>query len=102
MAAMTEEEVATALHAALAQFEATPVIKRLRQRLRDLGGHAKDEIEQFRQLQRACRESPEVAAALRDAGLGDVATRDSRQVDAETGALVQGFNRMIEARWIKP
>lgn len=98
---MTEEEVATALHAALAKFEATPAIKRLRVRLRELGAHVKDETEQLRQLQKACRESPEIAAALRDAGFGDVATRNARQVDAETGALVQGFNRMVETHWVK-
>ena len=74
-------------------------MKKLRVRVRDLGPDRGDEVQQFRQLQKACRELPALALALRDAGFGDVAAVDARVPDPKTGALVQAFNRFIEARW---
>jgi hypothetical protein len=96
MADVNEERaLAERLHAALGPLEAQPPVKRLRMRLRELGDNVGDEVRQFRLLQRTCREAPEVAAALAGAGFPGVAEADPMQ----SGALVQGFNRMVEARW---
>jgi hypothetical protein len=94
-----ESQLATLLSALIERHAATPPIKRLRLRIRELGDNDRDEVQQFRQLQKACRELPEFAQGLKDAGFGDVATLDPRVPDPKTGALVQAFNRFVEARW---
>ena len=65
----------------------------------DMGQRHKDEIRQFRQLQKACREDQELARELAEAGLGPVATMNTLRPDEKTGRLVQAFNRMIEDHW---
>ena len=94
-----ETQLADFLRALITQYAATPPLKRLRVRVRELGKDDRDEVQQFRQLQKACRELPEFALALKSAGFGDVATVDPRVPDPKTGALVQAFNRFIEAHW---
>lgn len=83
----------------LRRFESTPPLRRLKVRVRELGANARDEVAQFKLLQRACKESPDLAAAFANAGYGDVTALDLRHLDAATGAMVQAFNKFIEARW---
>ena len=94
-----EAQLALFLSALLDRHAAAAPIKRLRLRIRELGDDRADEVQQFRQLQKACRELPELAEALRSAGFGDVAALDPRVPDPKTGALIQAFNRFVEARW---
>lgn len=96
-----EQESALAAHlqSVLVQFESQPIGRRLRVRLKELGPNAHDEVAQFRQLQRACRESPELAAAFAAAGFGDFSTVDPRQPNPVVGAISNAFNRFVEARW---
>lgn len=91
-----EGGAADRLRQALSRFAGTPVLRRLAVRVRELGENQLDEAMQLRPLQRACAEEPALAAALREAGFGEVATMDTRHVTAETGALVQAWNRVIE------
>lgn len=97
-----QERVADLLHSILSRHEGTPIHRRLKVRVSEQGRNQTDEVEQFRQLQRACRMSPELAGELQAAGLGEVTTLDWRRPSAETALLIQGFNRMIEKRWEKP
>lgn len=94
-----EAAVAAMLLEVLAPFESQPVVRRLRVRLRDLGDNARDEGAQFRALQRAVRESPELAKAFSDRGFGDVTLVDPRRPGPVGGALIQAFNRLVETRW---
>lgn len=94
-----ESAIAALLSEVLAPFEAQPVIRKLRVRLRDLGDNSRDEVAQFRQLQRAVKESPELAKAFVDKGFGDITVVDPRRPGAVGGALVQAFNRLVESRW---
>jgi hypothetical protein len=94
-----EAQLATLLSALIERHAASPAIKRLRLRVRELGDNDRDEVQQFRQLQKACRELPELAQSLKEAGFGDVAALDPRLPDPKTGALVQAFNRFVEASW---
>lgn len=94
-----EDRTAAILFRVLRGLADDPAVQRLKVRISELGANVADEVEQFRQLQKACRESEYLAAALRDVGLGDVAAMDPRRVDPETGRLVQAFNRMVEDRW---
>jgi len=71
----------------------------LLRRLMELRADADVEVNQLRCLQRSVRESPELDAALTAHGFGEVAERDTRKVDAETGALIQAFNHLIEQGW---
>jgi hypothetical protein len=99
MDARTENELSAALAAILERFTATVIFKRLRVRIRELGDNQRDEIAQFKQLQRACREAPDLSKAFVDAGFGDLTKADARAPDAKTGAVVQAFNRFVESRW---
>ncbi len=83
----------------LAEHEATPAVRHLHTRVRDLGADALDEVEQFRQLQKACRELPALNDALVAAGLPDVAKAAIHPVVPEVGAVVQAFNRVVEEVW---
>ena len=96
-----EQEAALSAHleAVLVQFESQPIGRRLKVRIQELGANARDEVAQFRQLQRACRESPELAAAFAAAGFGDFSTVDPRQPNPVVGAITNAFNRFVEARW---
>lgn len=96
-----ETQFAEAIRAVIEPLAATPPIKRLRVRLRDLGKDQRDEVTQFRQLQKACREDPKLAQAFAAAGFGDVAAADPRLPDPKVGALVQAFNRFVETHWEK-
>ena len=94
-----ESSIAALLSEVITPFEAQPVIRKLRVRLRELGDNARDEVAQFRQLQRAVRESPELAKAFVDKGFGDLTAVDPRNPGALGGAVVQAFNRLVEERW---
>lgn len=96
---MSEEQVAKRLHEVFAVFDKEPAIRRLRVRLRDLGRNANDEVAQFRLLQKACRESDELAAALGGLDYIGIPEVNPRKPDAKSGELIQGFNRMIEDYW---
>ena len=96
---MTPHETAAVLYEALGPFLEQPVIKRLRLRLRQLGKNVQDETEQFRLLQRAAREEPELAAALESAGLGDITKMAPTGHLPEIGVVVQGFNHLVEQHW---
>lgn len=75
------------------------VYERLRTRLRDLGDNVLDEVQQFRQLQKAVNESPELAQALSEAGFGRIDRMDPVVVTADVGRIVQIFNRLVEDHW---
>jgi hypothetical protein len=94
-----ESSLAALLSEVITPFEAQPVIRKLRVRLRELGDNARDEVAQFRQLQRAVRESPELAKAFSDKGFGDLTAVDPRNPGPLGGAVVQAFNRLVEERW---
>lgn len=94
-----ERAVASMLADVLGPFESQPVGRRLRTRLRDLGDDVRDETAQFKLLQRAVTESPELAKALHDKGFGDITKVDLRRPGPVGGALVQAFNRLVETRW---
>jgi hypothetical protein len=93
------EEVAQRMAAVLAPFADQPVGRKLRLRLRELGDNVLDERKQFRLLQRACQESPPLAAAFETAGFGPVATLDTLRVTPAVGLLVQAFNHVVENLW---
>ncbi len=94
-----ESSIAALLSEVITPFEAQPVIRKLRVRLRELGDNARDEVAQFRQLQRAVRESPELAKSFSDKGFGDLTAVDPRNPGPLGGAVVQAFNRLVEDRW---
>jgi len=94
-----ESALAARIEAVLVAFEGQPIFRRLKVRIAELGPNARDEVAQFRQLQRACRESPELLAAFVAAGFGDLTTADPRQANPIVGALTNAFNRFVEARW---
>lgn len=94
-----ESSIAALLSEVITPFEAQPVIRKLRLRLRELGDNARDAVAQFRQLQRAARESPELAKAFSDKGFGDLTAVDPRNPGPLGGAVVQAFNRLVEDRW---
>lgn len=94
-----ESSIAALLSEVITPFEAQPVIRKLRVRLRELGDNARDEVAQFRQLQRAVRESPELAKSFSDKGFGDITAVDPRNPGPLGGAVVQAFNRLVEERW---
>ncbi|GMV42408.1 MAG: hypothetical protein AMXMBFR64_41240 [Myxococcales bacterium] len=95
---MDEQMALGRLREVLVAFDGTPVMRRLAMRIRELGDNQLDEVKQLRQLQKACREDASLAAALRDAGFGDVAGLDTVRVAPSTGVLVQALNHLIEDR----
>ncbi len=94
-----EHADAEALQAIITRYEGQPVMRRLHIRIGDLGQNQRDEVRQFRFLQRACRESADLAGELADADFGQVATMNPLVIAPETGRIVQAFNRMIEDYW---
>ena len=76
-----------------------PPLQRLRLRLRELGKKRGDEGQQFRLLQKACRESADLARDLEEAGLGQVALMKPHPPTVNRGRLVQAFNKIVEQRW---
>lgn len=99
MNTLSESELAAKVGEILTRHESSLIFKRLRVRIRELGNAGNDEVAQFKQLQRACRESPELLADFVDNGFGNLTTANPRAPDAATGAVVQAFNRFIEASW---
>ncbi len=95
----TDPDLPARLHAALDALGDLPAMRRLRLRLDELGDDHRDEVRQFRLLQRACREDADVVGALDSIGWTDVAGRGTVPMDAETGAMVQAFNAMVERFW---
>ena len=75
------------------------VYERLRTRVRDHKTNAADEVQQFRELRKACLEHPPLNEALQLGGFGDVAAMDPTHVTSEVGYVVQIFNAMIEFEW---
>ncbi len=99
MDARHETALSATIAAILERFATTVTFKRLRVRVRELGDNQRDEVAQFKQLQRSCREAPDLLEAFVDAGLGDLTKVDARSPDAKVGAVIQAFNRFVEARW---
>jgi len=93
---MTENETARAIDRILSDHADDPAVKRLRVRIHELGDNQTDEWEQFRQLQKACRESEALSQAF-ESTLGKL--QDLRVGQPEAGELVQGFNWLIESEW---
>ncbi len=94
-----EGRVAERMSGVFEAFEDEPVLGRLRVRLRELGRDQRDELLQFRLLQRACREEPRLGEALCEAGFDVLAEAGHGAISPEGGSIVQVFNRMIEERW---
>ncbi len=90
------EALSELIHQCLAARGEAPSVARLRLRLRDLGPNCLDEVLQLRQLQKACQDDAQLSEALIAAGVGDVASMDTRRADPEIGALVQAFNLYVE------
>ncbi len=99
MSKQTEEQLAEAMALVLIGRKDTPAIKRLKLRIRDLGRNVRDEVRQFRQLQKACRKDAELAAALAAVGAADLPDRNTVTPSEETGKIIQAFNRMLETHW---
>jgi hypothetical protein len=99
MPKQTKKQLSEVMALILEGRDQTPAIKRLKLRLRDLGPNAKDEVHQFRQLQKACREDPELAAALADVKITDLPTRNTLRPDQDTGRFIQAFNHFLETHW---
>lgn len=101
---MTEELLSERLEAVLTGSSAAeswdPISRRrLAHRLAEIERDADLEVHQFRALQQAVRESPDLKHALDAAGFPGLADRDTRRVNPETGLLIQAFNRLIEGGW---
>ena len=94
-----ELALATQLFEILNDTAEAEVLAALRDRLRILGRNAGDEVLQFRELQKACRDSPRLAAAYLQASLGAIAEMDTLRVTPDVGRLIQAFNRAIETYW---
>jgi len=87
------------LHQALTALGDLPALRRLRIRLDEAGENSLNEVRQFRLLQKACREDGAVQEALDVVGWSAVAGRPTVGGTAETGAMIQAFNTMIERHW---
>ncbi|MFN7950605.1 MAG: hypothetical protein U0610_02685 [bacterium] len=96
---LTQDEAFVALASVLARFAREPSVMRMKVRVREQGDNQRDEVRQLAELTRACRESPALAQALAEAGLGRLADLDLHAVAPGTGVLVQAFNRLVEQRW---
>lgn len=99
MDTLNEHEIAQQIYEIIQRHKGQPHYKRLRMRLRELGKNVNDERQQFLQLQKACRESDELAQELRQVGLGDIAMMNTLLPDPAVGQLVNGFNRLVERHW---
>ena len=95
---LSDEDLVVILLEVLHKHEGPP-LARLRLRLRELGKNKGDEGQQFRLLQKACRESADLARDLEEAGLGQVALMQPHPPSVERGRLVQAFNVVVEQRW---
>ncbi len=94
-------DLAGRLEVAFGEASAWTALERgvLLRRLMELRADAEVEVNQLRCLQRSVKESPALDAALTARGFGNIAKRDTRKVDAETGSLIQAFNFLIEQGW---
>ena len=101
MSVPSEADLADLLYKTLEPFEQTPPARRMRVRIKDHGYNVVDERKHFRELQKACRESEEIAQAMRDAGFGEIATMGLIPPTPATGLLVNAFNRLVENHWMK-
>ena len=99
MSKQTTEQLVEVMALILEGRGTTPAVRRLQLRLRDLGKNTKDEVLQFRQLQKACREDPELAEELASVKITDIATRDVISPDEDTARFIQAFNEMLEEHW---
>ncbi len=95
---LSDEALIELLQEVLLRNEGPPMI-RLRMRLRELGKDARDEGQQFRLLQRACRESADLARDLEESGLGKVAQMGPHPPSEKRGRLIQAFNQIVEDHW---
>lgn len=93
---MSEIETARLIANILGDHADDAEVRRLRIRVHDLGENQTDEWAQFRQLQKACRASPALSAAF-EAEFGKLEVMSIG--NPEAGAVVQGFNRLIEEDW---
>ena len=99
MSKQTTKQLAEVMALILEGRGETPTVRRLKLRLRDMGKNAKDEVDQFRQLQKACREDPDLAAALAAVKITDLTTRNTIKPDEATARFIQAFNEMLEEHW---
>ncbi len=95
---LPEAELVEIFFKILTDRATTPAIRGLRIRLQDVGSN-RDELIQFRNLQRACREDPELDQEFTWAGLGSLLRFDPLTPDPDMGILVQAFNQMVEDHW---
>ncbi|HJN76598.1 MAG TPA: hypothetical protein QGF58_21895 [Myxococcota bacterium] len=95
---MSEIETAKRIEAILQDHANDPAVRRLHIRVSELGENQTDEWLQFRELQKACRESEALSEAF-EAGFGKL--QDLHIGDPKAGPLVQGFNTLIETSWEK-
>ncbi len=95
----TETALASTLLEVLEPFVDQPVIKRMRMRLRDMGSNKKDEVAQFRQLQKACRQDAALTAAFEAAGLPRPQDLQVVPATPDAGRMIQAFNRVVETQW---
>ena len=99
MPKQTKEQLAEVMALIFEGRADSPAVRKLKLRIRDLGDNNKDEVVQFRQLQKACREDPELAGALASVNITDIPTRNVLRPDEDTGRYIQAFNHMLETRW---
>ena len=92
---------AAALAEILSGFDDIPALRHLHIRIRDLGDDDRDEVEEFRQLQQACRELRALNDALITAGVPDVAHASTAPVAHDVGEVIQVFNEVIEEIWAR-
>lgn len=98
---MTETALAEQIEAAFIAAEDWDYSQRrkLARKLSEIERSPETEVEQFRLLQAAVRDSPALAEAFDASGFESLATWDTRRVTAETGAFIQAFNRLVESGW---
>jgi hypothetical protein len=93
---LSEQAMADLLYRTVSRHREDQIWNQMRVWLHDLGKNVRDEQAQFRVLQKACRVSPELADSMRAAGLGEAIDGDLFQPSPLKGAVIQGFNRMVE------
>lgn len=99
LALLDEAGLADLLHKLIEGLVEEPFYQPLRLRLKEMGSNHADEVEQFRQLQKAARRSPELVRLAIEAGLPDLTKLNPRAVTSGAGRIVQAFNKMIEDHW---
>ncbi len=95
---LSEQDLAALLDRTLITRRSTPAVIKMRLRLKENTGEL-DEVQQFKILQRFCREDSSLDRALQKIGLPSIASLSLQPVSPEAGRLIQAFNRMLEIHW---